>query len=183
MNRRINKTTAEKAAQKIATAAFDSKIELANNKKIECVENLASVYIPYVVRSVVAEFPSYFEKDKYASITTPKTYSDGYVSHEDYIGADISFYLPKGSMYINVSNIEYKELKKLHMRVKALEKAQQDFKRQVYDALCALKTENKVKESLPEALPYLEFPEEVHLPAPMFGTLRNIIKNIKTEAK
>lgn len=33
MNRRINKTTAEKAAQKMATAAFDSKIELANNKK------------------------------------------------------------------------------------------------------------------------------------------------------
>lgn len=174
---------AEKAAKTMAKAAFDSKIELANNKKSECVEDLVRKYIPNVVRAVCAEFPSYFDKDKYAYITTHREYSDGYVGHEDNIGADISFFLPRGSMYINVSNIEYKELKKLHMRVKALEKQQREFKQQVVDALCALRTENKVKESLPEALPYIEFPEEVQLPAPMFGTLRQIIRISIPEAK
>lgn len=174
---------AEKAAKTMATAAFDSKIELAIKQVSEAVEVLVRKYIPNVVRVVCADFPSYFEKGKSASITTPREYSDGYVGHEDYIGADISFNLPKGSQYINVSAVEYKELKELHMRVKALEKQKREFKQQVFDALCALRTENKVKESLPEALPYLEFPEEVHLPAPIFGTLRNIIKNIKPKAK
>ena len=174
---------AEKAAKTMAIAAFDSRIHLANNQKSQFIENLVRKYIPNVVRGVCEEFPSYFDKGKWASITTPRTYSDGYVGHEDYIGAPISFYLPLGSQYINVASLEYKELKKLHMSVKALEEQQMNFKQQVFDALCALKTENKIKESLPEALPYLEFPEEVHLPAPIFGTLRQIIKNIKPEEK
>lgn len=170
---------AYKAAKTMAAAAFNSKIELASKRVSEFVEGLARKYIPNAVRLVCAEFPSYFDKDKQIFITTPREYRDGYMGHEEYIGAVISFYLPYGSRYINVSATEYKELKKLHMGVKAIEKEQEDFDRQVYDALCALKTENKVKESLPEALPFIEFPEEVHLPAPVFGTLRNIIKNIK----
>lgn len=165
----------------MSRAAFNSKIELARNRVRVVVEDLVRRYIPNVVLTVVEEFPSYFEKDKFASITTPREYAEGYVGHEDYIGSAISYNLPCGSKYINVSATEYKGLKKLQMRVKALEKEQKDFKQQVYDALCALKTENKVKESLPEALPYIEFPEEVHLPAPIFGTLRQIIKNIKTD--
>lgn len=174
---------AEKAAITMANAAFNSKIQLAENRVSVVVEDLVIKYIPNAVRAVCAEFPSYFEKVKYASITTPRTYSDGFVGHEDYVGANISFYLPEGSRYINVSAEEYKEVRKLRMRVRALEKEQKDFKQQIIDALCALKTENKVKESLPEALPFLEFPEEVQLPAPIYGTLRQIIKNIKTEAK
>ena len=181
MNRRINKTIAEKAADTMATAAFNSKIELAKKNVSELVDGFAQCYIPSVVRSVCAEFPSYFEKDNYVHITAPRTYGDGHVGHEDYIYTKISFNLPRGSLYINVSAEEYKVLKKLHMRVKALEKEQKDFKQQVFDALSALKNEKNVKESLPEALPFLEFPEEVHLPAPIFGTLRNIIKNIKID--
>lgn len=180
MNRRINKTRAEKAATTMANAAFNSKIELAQKRLSEVAETLVIKYIPNVVRVVVAEFPSYFERVKYISITAPRVYADGYEGHEDYICAEISFYIPKGSRYINVSDTEYKELKKLYMRYRVQVKEQHDLKAQIFDALCALKTENKVKENLPEALPFLEFPDEVHLPAPIFGTLRQIIKNIKT---
>lgn len=172
---------AEKAAIKMANAAFDSKIELAKKRLSEVAETLVIKYIPNVVRVVVAEFPSYFERVKYISITAIRVYSDGYEGHEDNISAEISFYIPKGSMYLKVSSTEYKELKKLYMRYRVQVKAQHDFIAQIVDALCVLKTENKVKESLPEALPYLEFPDEVHLPAPIFGTLRQIIKNIKTD--
>ncbi len=174
---------AEKAAVKMATAAFGSKIELAKKRLSEAVEDLVRKYIPNVVRVVCSEFPSYFEKTKGASITAPKVYGNGYEAHEDYISAGISFYIPSGSRYIKVSKIEYNEVKKLHMSVRAIEKAQEEFKQSVLSALTALKTENKVKESLPEALPYIEFPEEVQLPAPIYGTLRNIIKNIKTDEK
>lgn len=175
---------AEIAAEKMAKAAFGSKIELAKKRVSVFVEGLACKYIPYSVRAVVAEFPSYFEKVKVVSITTSRTYSDGYVGHEDYISSQISFDIPSGSRYIaHVSQSEYKELKKLYMRVKVAEQELDNFKQQVLDALIALKTENKVRESLPEALPYIDFPEEVQLPAPIFGTLRNILKNIKTEEK
>lgn len=173
---------AEKAAKTMAAAAFDSKIKLERKRLSEAVEDLVRKYIPQAVRLVCAEFPTYFEKSKFASITTARTCSNGFVGHEEYIGAELSFYLPYyGSRYINVRTEEYKEVKKLHMRVRALEEEKKDFMQQVFDVLCALRTENKVKESLPEALPFLEFPEEVQLPAPIFGTLRQIIKNIKTE--
>jgi hypothetical protein len=183
MNRRINKTIAEKAAITMAAAAFNCQIELARKQVSVAVDLLVRKYIPKIVRSVCADFPSYFEKDKHAYISTPRTFADGYVGHEDYICGELSFYIPHGSRYINVSTEEYKDLKKLHRRVKALENEQENFKQQIFDALSALRTENKVKESLPEALPFIEFPDEVHLPAPVFGTLRNIIKNIKTDAK
>lgn len=174
---------AEKAAITMANAAFDSKIELAQKKLSEVADVLVRKYIPNVVRAVVAEFPSFFERIEYTSITAPRTYADGYVGREDYITSNISFYLPKGSRYISVSDTEYKELKKMYMSYRAQVKEKENFKAQVFDALSALKTENKVKESLPEALPFLEFPEEVYLPAPVFGTLRQIIKKIKPEAK
>lgn len=172
---------AEIAAEKMASAAFNSQIELARNRVSVFVDDLVCKYVPNAVRAVCAEFPSYFEKGKYASVTTTRTYADGYVGHEDYIGSPISFSLPKGSQHINVSPTEYKEVKKLYMRGKVIEKEKKNFKQQVLDALIALKTENKVRESLPEALPFIEFPEVVQLPAPVFGTLRNIIKNIKTD--
>lgn len=172
---------AEIAAEKMASAAFNVQIEMARNRLSVFVSKLATKYTPNAVRAVVAEYPSYFEKCKYASITTTRTYADGYVGHEDYIGSPISFYLPKGSEHVNVIPSEYKEVKKLYMRGKVIEKEKKNFKQQVLDALIALKTENKVKESLPEALPFIEFPEEVQLPAPIYGTLRNIIKNIKTD--
>lgn len=169
------------AAEKMAKAAFGSKNELAKKRVSVFVEGLAIKYIPYSIRAVVAEFPSYFEKRKHVSVTTT-TYANGHEGHEYCIGSDISFYIPKGSEYLgNVSPTEYRELKKLYMNWKNIEKAQYEFERQVLDALIALKTENKVRESLPEALPYIDFPEEVQLPAPIFGTLRNILKNIKTD--
>lgn len=174
---------AEIAAEKMATAAFGSQIELAKKRVQVVVEGLVVKYVPYSVRAVVAEFPSYFERGKYASVTTSRTYADGHVGHEDYIGSPISFSIPKGSQYLDhVSPAEYKELKKLYMRVKVIQNEIKNFKQQVLDALIALKTENKVRESLPEALPYIDFPEEVQLPAPIFGTLRNILKNIKTDS-
>lgn len=166
----------------MATAAFGSKIELAKKRVTAFADNLAIKYIPYSVRAVCAEFPSFFDKTKYVYFTTTRTYKDGYSGYENYIGAKISFNVPKGSEYIKViTPTEYNELKKLDMSVKAIENAQAEFKQRVQSALIALKTENKVKESLPEALPYIEFPEEVQLPAPIFDTLRNIIKNIKND--
>lgn len=170
------------AADRMATAAFGNQIELAEKRVQVVVEGLVVKYVPYSVRAVVAEFPSYFEKVKFASVTTSKTYADGYVGHEDYIGSPISFSIPKGCQHLDhVSPTEYKELKKLYMRVKTIKKEKNNFLQQILDALIALKTENKVRECLPEALPYIDFPEKVQLPAPIFGTLRNILKNIKTD--
>ena len=173
---------AEIAAEKMANAAFGDKIGLAKQRVTVVVEGLVCKYIPYSIRAIVAEFPSYFEKRKYVTITTTLMHSDESEGHEYSIGSQISFWVPKGSEYIgNVSAEEYRELKKLYMDLKNIEKAQREFEQQVLDALCALRTEKKVKESLPEALPYIEFPEDVQLPAPVFGTLRQIIKNIKTD--
>lgn len=165
------------AAVKMATAAFGSQINLAKKRVYVVVEGLVRQYVPYSVRAVVAEFPSYFEKGKHAYVTTSRTRADGYVGHEEYIFGEISFYIPSASKYILVCSTEYNELKKLNMRVKTLEQEKDDFQQQVYDALIALKTENKVRESFPEALPFIDFPEEVHLPAPVFETLRQIYFN------
>lgn len=64
-----------------------------------------------------------------------------------------------------------------------LRKEADKFQEQIENALLSLKTEKKITEQLPEALPYIKFPDDKsNLPAPIFSDIRTMLQGI-TEKK
>jgi hypothetical protein len=179
MNRRITKAMAYDAASKMKEKAYSKKIENANKKLNEAGQVIVRKYIPAPVIACVNEYSSYFGYSTGASITAIKEHPDGWTSRHPSIPVKLSFKIPGNGSYITVDAKEYESIRKLHAKVKQLEKEREDFGDQVYDALMALKTEKNVEKELPEAMKYLEFPEVKAVPMPVFTGLRDIIGKIK----
>ena len=179
MNRRITKAMAYDAASKMKEKAYAKKIENAYKKLNEAGQVIVRKYIPAPVIACVNEYSSYFGYSTGASITAIKEHPDGWTCRHPNIPVKISFKIPSSGSYITVDAKEYEAIRKLHDKVKQLEKERDDFGDQVYDALVALKTEKNVEKELPEAMKYLEFPEVKAVPMPVFTGLRDIIGKIK----
>ena len=179
MNRRITKAMADDAASKMKEKAYAKKIENAYKKLNEAGQVIVRKYIPAPVIACVNEYSSYFGYSTGASITAIKEHPDGWTGRHPNIPVKLSFKIPSGGSYITVDAKEYESIRKLHAKVKQLEKEREDFGDQVYDALVALKTEKNVEKELPEAMKYLEFPEVKAVPMPVFTELRDIIGKIK----
>lgn len=177
MNRRITKTMAENAASIMKEKAYGKKIENAASKINDMVENLVRKYVPSPVIACANEYPTYMHCVDGATITTYID-SDGGIRSASQIRGELSFKIPYRSNYITVTNVEYAELRKLDDERRRLVKVRDDFEKKVYDALVALRTENAVKKELPEALDYLEFPEEKAVPMEIYNDLRFIIGKI-----
>lgn len=182
MNRRITKTMAYEAASTMKKGAYSTMIEKAYEKLNTAGEQLVRKYIPAPVIGCVNEYSDYFAYTTTgAGIATIKKHSDGWQGCETRIPVKLSFTVPNGSNYVTVEKDEYDMLRKLHCKVKQLERDCEAFGEQVYEALIALKTEKAVEKELPEAMKYLVFPEVKAVPAPVFTGLREIIKKIKPE--
>ena len=179
MNRRITKAMAYDAASKMKEKAYAKKIENAYKKLNEAGQVIVRKYIPAPVIACVNEYSSYFGYSTGASITAIKEHPDGWTDRHPNIPVKLSFKIPGNGSYITVDAKEYESIRKLHAKVKQLEKEREDFGDQVYDALVALKTEKNVEKELPEAMKYLEFPEVKAVPMPVFTGLRDIIGKIK----
>lgn len=63
------------------------------------------------------------------------------------------------------------------MQQRNLSNRKQKYKEDVTAALWALRTKQKIEESFPEALPYLDFDDgKTNLPVPKYEELRNLLK-------
>ena len=179
MNRRITKAMADDAASKMKEKVYAKKIENAYKKLNEAGQVIVRKHIPAPVIACVNEYSSYFSYSIGASITAIKEYPDGSTGRYNIIPIKLTFKIPYNGTYITAEAKEYEAIRKLHAKVKQLEKEREDFGEQVYDALVALKTEKNVEKELPEAIKYLEFPEVKAVPMPVFTGLRDIIGKIK----
>ena len=180
MNRRITKSMAEEAAEKMKAKAYGRKIENAKAKVNAAVEELVKKYIPAPVIACVNEYPTYLSYSTGASITT-MVEKNGWSTTRTSIKGALSFKIPGNSTYIKVSNEEYDALLKVESKRVLLEKQRDDFGNEVFDALVALRTEKNVEKELPEAMKYLVFPEVKAVPMPVFTGLRDIIGKIKDD--
>ena len=180
MNRRISKSMAAEAADKMKAKAYGRKIENAKAKVNAAVEELVKKYIPAPVIACVNEYTTYFGYSTGASITT-MVEKNGWSTTRTSIKGALSFKIPGNATYIKVSHDEYEALLKLESKRALLEKQRDEFGDQVYDALVALRTEKNVEKELPEAMKYLVFPEVIAVPMPVFTGLRDIIGKIKED--
>lgn len=184
MSKRITKTMAQAAVEKMKKAVYGAKIEEARAVLNKHGEELVKKYVPAPVIACVNEYSDYFGSNHGASIATKVTKPSGNITYEKYIAIKLSFNIPNHSAYINVQLDEYKELKALLDNVNAVVNEANTFEQNMFNALIALKTYKRIKEELPEALEYIDFPDECEMkavPMPIFNDLRNIIKGIKKE--
>lgn len=175
---------AQTAVEKMKKAIYGAKIEEARAVLNKHGEELVKKYIPAPVIACVNEYSDYFGSNHGASISTKVTKPSGNITYEKYIAIKTSFNIPNHSAYINVQLDEYEGLRALLDNVNAVVNEANTFEHKMFDALIALKTYKRIKEELPEALEYIDFPEEFDdacVPMPIFDDLRNIIKGIKKE--
>lgn len=179
MSRQITKTMAETAATTMKNKAYKTAIENALGELNAKGEEIVRQYIPAPVIACTNEYSQYISYNSGALISAIKKTSNGYTSRESEIRVELTFKIPTASRLIIVLENDYKTIRKLHDKVKEIERKRDEFGNQVLRALMALKTERAIQKELPEAVKYLEFPEAKRLPMPVLSDLRFVIGNIK----
>lgn len=177
MTRRINKTMALTAAERMADKAFAEKIAEANKSVNEAIESLVRKYVPQEVIDICKKYPQFFSATTYSSVSAYKDIENG-ACRENWISGTISFTIPYAAQMLTVTHDEYAYVKELLGRKKSVVSNKENFQNEIHAALLQLNTEKKVRDNLPEALKYIEFPKEKQLPACKFDDLNKAISKI-----
>lgn len=177
MTRRINKTMALAAAERMADKAFAEKIAEANKAVNEAIESLVHKYVPQEVIDVCKKYPQFFSMTTYVSVSAYKDTENG-ACRENWISGTISFTMPYSAQSLTVTPDEYSYVKELSGRKKSIVSNKENFQNEIHAALLQLNTEKKVRDNLPEALKYIEFPKEKQLPACQFDDLNKALSKL-----
>lgn len=179
MNRRITKAMASDAALKMQEAVYGPQLEAVNKEKDFVGTQIISKYIPSPVIACIKEYQSFFEVYRVVGVFYWRSSN----WRSEYIYVKLPYNVPKGAKYIEISESDYKDLLEFVKVINKLKDEKMEFGERIISALISLKYENKVKEHLPEALEYIEFPVVKALPEPIYNDIRNILKNAKNNAK
>lgn len=166
MNRRITKEIAEYASKEMAAKLYNSKIESVDYEMVSLGYLYAQRYIPCSVLKVLKDYPNYFSISRTLTFRCEK---DGKLLEDICVNLEIP--LPTYGRCIKLNEDEYNQLYPLFKRKKDLTRRRDDFISNMKTTLYSLKYENKVKECMPEALNFMEFPP--------VNNLRNLLKTIK----
>ena len=165
------------AAERMADKAFETKIAEANKAVNEAIETLVRKYVPQEVIDICKKYPQFFSITTYASVSACKDTDNG--SYMDiWISGTISFTIPYAARFLTITPTEYEKVKHLVSLEKSVERSKEQFQNDIHAALLQLNTEKKVRDNLPEALKYIEFPKEKQLPACQFDDLNKAISKI-----
>ena len=174
MNRRITKEMADSASKRMAEKLYSCKIEIVREKMQSLGVLYARLYLPSDVIKVVNDHKDYFTI--YHALEF-RCYKDD--RRLDVIVVSVPIYLPPCGRSINLNIDEYTKLNLLNKELQTLQDERLSFKSKMRTSLYSLKTENKVKECLPEALQFIDFPPVNNLPVPVYTELRDLLKTIK----
>lgn len=176
-NRRVTKTMALAAANRAAEKLFSERFEKALEALRIRVEEILKVEIPYPVQAVVKEFPDWISTTD--SVCLYKIIDTQYGERRSsYVDCKLSFRVPYACSTLKVNNKVFDELANLKLKKDRTIKERDDFEARLFESILALKTENRIKESMPEILPYIDFPVEKQLPSPMFDDVRAQLRNL-----
>lgn len=166
--KRMNKEMAENAAEELAKIAFDKKIKEAKMALKDFGDTLAKKYFPAPLIACFKEYGKYFNSQHEIAIHSPEERFDN-----KYIFTNME--IPSQTFYPTVEKDEWKMAVRLKNNYNNLLNSRNNYVEKVTQALFTLKTHNKIKESFPEALPFINFTEET-LPAANYTALRDLLK-------
>lgn len=176
-NRRITKTMALNAASKAAEKLFSERIQKAKEALRTRAEEIVKLHIPYPVQAVLKEYPDWISKTDSVSLYTFVDTQYGSRT-SSYVPCKLSFYVPYACYTLLVSEGEFAELVGLKLKKENIIKDRDKFEARLFDSILSLKTEKRVKESMPEILPYVDFPEVKQLPSPNFDYIRAMLRKL-----
>ena len=166
----ITKDMARSAANKLANKKWERVENELTQREYEYGTILARKYYPKVVLDFLAEYSNYT-----GYITC------FYVRYESLSSKriDTGIKLPCAKTEFTVDWDEYKEVGKIRNAWDELRNEKDRVRKSLIDEILKLRTYHRVKEQVPELLPFLPEPEEEkQLPAVDFGNFRAYIKNI-----
>lgn len=176
-NRRITKTMALDAAYRASEKLFSERIQKAREALRIRAEEIVKLHIPYPVQAVVKEFPDWISQTD--GVCLYKNINTQYgLRRSNYVDCKLSFKVPTACNYLLVSGDEFDELVNLKLKKDRAIKDREDFEARLYDSILALNTEKRIKESMPEILPYIDFPVVKQLPSPMFDDIRAQLRKL-----
>lgn len=172
--RRISKDDCRNAAIKLSDIAFGKKIEeYEGNFKI-LGDELIDTYIPKPLMALSKEYSDLFTDKR--NVIPVRSELAMYYSDTIYVPSNVVNPLGERKVFI-VGDKDYNKSKELYKNRKNLIDSQRQYKKDVSEALWALRTKQKISENFPEALPYLDFGDgKTNLPAPNYEGLRNMLK-------
>ena len=177
MSRRINKTMALSAAERMADKAFSDKIAEADKAVNEAIERLVRKHVPQEAIDVCKKYPQFFSVTTYVSVSAYKD-TENRTYRENWISGILSFTIPYAAQSLTVTPDEYAQVKELLGRKKSVLSNKDNFQNEIHSALLQLNTEKKVRDILPEALKYIEFPKEKQLLACQFDDLNKALSKL-----
>lgn len=175
MNRRITLDMAHEAAMKMGSAKYDEELERLAEQLAKLTTQYVKVHYPFPVLKVIEEYPDYFQKTNRVCIHV--------IEDNKYLWMKTNVFVPQEKRAFDIAKKHVQPLIELNNEYSKLKTKKSDFVNEmVYVLGRELKYEEKVKQFLPEALPYIEFPTVVQLPAlekDHYSKLRDFIKSIK----
>lgn len=170
MAKRMTREMADNAAKKLAELAYDKKLEEAKSNEIAFGDVIIKKYIPQPILALMKEYTSWFPymRDGVECKDENGTKWEKIFIHST---EKVHAYLP----CIALSCDDYNKAFKLTKRCISLRNEKENYKQKVSDALMQLKTETRIKNAFPEALPYLNFSDSCAL-VPKFEDLRKLLK-------
>lgn len=172
--RRISKDDCRNAAIKLSNIAFDKQNE-ENEENFKALgDELIGTYIPKPLMALSQEYPDLFTYKRY--VIPVRSEQGKCYSETVYVPSNIINPLGESKVFLICDKV-FKKSKGLYNKRKNLIDSQRQYKEDVSEALWTLRTKQKISESFPEALPYLDFGDsKTNLPAPNYEGLRNMLK-------
>ncbi len=151
MSKNVTKSMAQQAAEKLSQKAYGKILEDARSSLHDRVDSIVRKYIPKPVFDVFAEFG-----DSLSSTTLVNFYYEREDGFSTYLHEQTTFEHVALS-YIRLSDADFEALKTARNNFDRAYIASSTYRKQVTDALFALRTERRIAENFPEALPFLNF--------------------------
>lgn len=189
-NRRITKEMARQAAEDMNNAVYKEKLDNADAEINKMLENFIKNYFPAPVLACTVEYKKYFKLyNKVELRVFDKRDSEGKCAGGyKTIEGRLSFGVPNiedgwgWGCSIDVTKDECTEVVEADKNYRNLQRESVSFYGKIVDMLLSLKTEKKVTEQFPEALPYIKFPDDKsNLPSPIFSDIRAMLQNVTTK--
>lgn len=170
MLKKLTKSIARDAAQKLANKFYDEPIKKALLEYNNLSKEIYDKYVPNTVLSICTEYKKLFTFSKnYYVISESDPNNDIEMNTED---DHIIYNLPN----IVISNEDYAECKSAYKLLYKLRDAKSEYINKVSDVLFALSSFKRISENFPEALPYINFSSVTSI-IPNYNNLRNPFKN------
>lgn len=167
--KRVTRSMADEAATELANLAYSKKVDELDKQIEYKVNELIIKYVPQPILSMAQEYSNLLEMD----------YSVCFCAENGcalYLHPKIK--VPKlRSLLLSLE--DYKSLKSLLDTRRSTNDAWRDYKSRVSDILCLeLRTEKRIQEIFPEALPFLNFSNTTTL-ACNYNELRSLLNTSK----